>query len=256
MKITPFHMFLAFFALIPAIAGAETIYLKDGTSITGTIKSVGTETVVIETSVGEMSVESAKISKLDRTSKVAPGKTNGEWRIQQNNGLGFGLGIASMPGITLFYDHNLSATSQWHTQLDMNAMKHSSLFGGQTIDTRRNMLLTTYRYFFNDNSGFYVGAGGGYSSSEFEYNNSSYYATPYRYTSKASGVFLLGEIGWQGIQGYYFHVGLQPAAYISSSDNFDINNVPDVSNHRSVANDDHDAMKKLSQISLGFGWFF
>jgi hypothetical protein len=257
MKFIPSKLLLAFLVLIPLSAGAETVFLKDGTSISGKIKNVGTEAVVIETSIGEMTVESAKVLRLDRTTDAqpAPKKTYADWHTQQKNGLGFGLGVTSMPGIILFYDRNLSPTSQWHTQLDVNAMSRSTVLGDKIIKTQRNMVLTTYRHFFSENSGFYAGAGGGYADSKFEYNSSSFY-TPYQYSSKASGVFLLGEIGWQGIEGYYFHVGLQPAAYITSSDNFDINSIPNVSNHRSVANQEHDAQKQLSQVSVGFGWFF
>ncbi|MBU1424289.1 MAG: hypothetical protein KKH12_14915 [Gammaproteobacteria bacterium] len=260
MKFSPRHLLLAFLALIPFTAGAETIYLKDGTSITGKIKSVGTDAVVMDTAIGEMTIESANISKLDRTNKETikeevPIKTNADWRMQQKDGLGFGLGATLMPGIIFFYDRNLSTTSQWHTQLDLNAMSRTNVNGDEIIKTQRNMLLTTYRHFFDENSGFYIGAGGGYADSKFEYNNPSPYA-PYQYTSKASGVFLLGEIGWQGTKGYYFHVGLQPAAYISSTDDFDINNIPSVTNNRSSANKEHDALKQLSQISVGFGWFF
>jgi hypothetical protein len=257
MKLTPSNLLLAFALLLPIGAAAETIFLKDGTSITGKIKNVGPESVVIDTSIGEMTVESAKIERLDRTAgaETAPKMTNSDWRMQQQNGLGFGLGVTSMPGIVLFYDHNLSSTSQWHTQLDVHATSRSTMFGEEIIKAQRNMLLTTYRQFFSENSGFYFGAGGGYADSKFEYNSASYY-TPYQYSSKASGVFLLGEIGWQGNKGYYFHVGFQPAVYISSSDDFDINRVPNDSNHRAEANDVHDAQKQLSQISLGFGWFF
>jgi hypothetical protein len=207
-----------------------------------------------------MTVESAKVLRLDRTTDAqpAPKKTYADWHSQQKNGLGFGLGATSMPGIILFYDRNLSSTSQWHTQLDVNAMSRSTILGDQVIKTQRNMLLTTYRQFFSENSGFYVGAGGGYANSKFEYNGSTLYPsyTSYQYSSTAKGVFLLGEIGWQGIQGYYFHVGLQPAVYVASSDDFNINNVTDISNHRSVANQEHDAQKQLSQVSVGFGWFF
>lgn len=257
MKFIPFQLLLAFSVLIPLSAGAETVFLKDGTSISGKIKNVGTEAVVIETSIGEMTIESAKIERVDRTAgaETAPKKTNADWRMQQKNGLGFGLGVTSMPGTILFYDRNLSSTSQWHTQLDVNAMSRSTIFGDKIIKTQRNMLLTTYRQFFSEDSGFYFGAGGGYADSKFEYTSPSYY-TPFQYSSKASGVFLLGEIGWQGTKGYYFHVGLQPAAYISSSDDFNINSIPDVSNHRTEANKEHDAQKQLSQVSVGFGWFF
>jgi hypothetical protein len=257
MKSLTNNLLLALVVLIPISAGAETIYLKDGSTITGKIMNVGTDTVVINTSVGEMTVESAKILKLDQMTHVeaAPKKTYAEWHTQQKDGLGFGLGVTSMPGIILFYDRNLSGISQWHVQLDVNAMSRSNVFGDQIVKTQRSMLLTTYRHFFSEDSGFYVGAGGGFADSKFEYNSPSY-STPHQYTSKANGVFLLGEIGWQGKDGYYFHVGLQPAAYISSKDNFDINSIPNTYNHRSVARDEHDAQRQLSQISVGFGWFF
>ena len=265
MKSTPRYLFFAFFALIPIFAGAETIYLKDGTSISGKIKSVGTEAVVIDTSIGELSVESANISKLDRTiEKEVPKKTNADWRMQQKDGLGFGLGASFMPGITIFYDHNMSPTSQWHTQLNVNAMSRSvtrygyfTTYKETIVKTQRSMLLMTYRHFIHENLGFYIGAGGGYADSKFEYNSPSFSTSyPYQYTSKTSGVFLLGEIGWQGTEGSYFHVGLQPAAYITSNDDFNINNVPNESDYRSIANDEHDSLKKLGQISIGFGWFF
>ena len=255
MKLSPRYLLLALLAFTPFSVFAETIYLKDGTSITGKIRNVGTDAVVIETSIGEMTVESEKIARLDRTAVEAPAKTNADWRMQQKNGLGFGLGVTSMPGILVFYDRNLDPTSQWHTQIDVNAMSRSTILNEKIIKTQRTMILTTYRHFFSEDSGFYIGAGGGYADSQFEYNGSSLY-TPYQYTSKASGVFLLGEIGWQGTKGYYFHVGLQPAAYISSKDDFNIYNISDVSNHRAVANDEHAAQKQLSQVSVGFGWFF
>jgi hypothetical protein len=184
-----------------------------------------------------------------------PVKSNADWRMQQKNGLGFGLGISSMLGMMVFYDHNLTGQSQWHVQLDANASSRSTILGEQLLNTSRGMALTTYRYFPSVNSGFYLGAGGGYANSTLEYRSSSY-ATPYTYTSNLSGVFLLGEAGWQAKDGYYFHVGIQPAAYIFSSDDYDVNQIPNTSNHREVANEEHQNMVNLSQLSLGFGWFF
>ena len=69
-------------------------------------------------------------------------------------------------------------------------------------------------------------------------------------------MFALAEIGWQGTKGYYFHVGFQPGIYLSYDDNYDVNNVLNYSNHRQVANDEWDKSKRLSQLELGFGWFF
>ncbi|MBI5889230.1 MAG: hypothetical protein HZB47_00950 [Nitrosomonadales bacterium] len=238
--------------------------------MTGKIKNIGAEAVVIGTSIGDVTVESAKISRVDRETGVsspapgnavraedAPRKSYSDWHIQQKHGLGFGPGLGSMPGIILFYDHNLSGTSQLHTQLDVNAMTRVNVWDEKIIKTQRTMLLATYRHFFSEHAGFYIGAGGGLADSKFEYNGSSLSGSPnYRYSSTLSGTFLLAEAGWQGKEGYYFHVGLQPAAYVSSSDDYDVSKVPDVSNHRAVANEEHDNLKQLGQISLGFGWFF
>lgn len=160
-----------------------------------------------------------------------------------------------MVGVLVFYDRNLNSKSQLHVQLNGNARSHSTIFGDEILRSKRSMILTTYRYFPAENNGFYIGGGGGYAKSTLTYNSSSL-STPYEYTAKLSGVFLLGEIGWQGKDGYYFNVGFQPAAYISSNDNYDANNIPNTSNHRVVANEDHDDLKMLSQLSLGFGWFF
>lgn len=189
-----------------------------------------------------------------RAEDAAP-KTAPEWRMQEKNGLGFGLGLGSMPGILLFYDHNLSSYSQWHVQLDVNAESRETLLGEKLLTASRSMILTTYRYFPAINNGFYMGAGGGFAGSTLEYKSSSF-STPYTYTSKANGGFLLGEIGWQGHDGYYFHVGYEPAAYVFFSDSYDVNNIPNTSNHRSTANEEHDKLKSLSQLSIGFGWFF
>jgi len=258
MKFIAYPLLLAISVLIPVSAGAETIYLKDGSTITGKIKNVRPDEVVITTVIGEITIDSAKILSVDgitSTPEKAPIKSNAELRMQQKNGLGFGPSISSMLGIILFYDHNLSNNSQLHIQLNGNASSRYNYFYEPIIKTSRNMILTTYRYFPAENKGFYLGAGGGFVNSKLTYDNYSTSA-PYKYTSESNGVFVLGEVGWQGNDGYYFHVGLQPAAYLSSNDNYDVNNIPNISNHRVAANEEQANLKILSQLSIGFGWFF
>ena len=222
--------------------------------------NIGPEEVVISTIAGEITIDGTRILRVDgvaATPEVSPIKSYSALRMQQKNGLGFGPSISSMIGVTFFYDHNLSSQSQWHVQLTGSASSRSNLWGEEIIKTNRSMVLTTYRYFPAENKGFYMGAGGGFANSKLTYNSSVFSGpAPYEYTSKLNGVFVLGEVGWQGKDGYYFNVGLQPAAYISSSDNYDVNSIPNTSNHRSSANEEHDNLKTLSQLSIGFGWFF
>jgi|SRR3989339_2020349 len=272
MKTSAYQLIFAILVLIPLSSAAETIYLKDGSTITGKIKNIGADQVVITTVIGEVSIESTKILRVDgisnstqaaeqkdQTSRAAEPtvKSYPDSHMQQKNGLGFGPGIGSMLGINFFYDRNLSTQSQFHIQLNANAGSRSSYWWEQIIKTNRTMLFATYRYFPVESIGFYLGAGGGYADGKLEYNNSSWDgSTPYEYTSKLSGTFVMGEVGWQGKDGYYFNVGFQPAAFIASNDNFDVNSIPNTSNHRIIANEEHDNLKSLSQISVGFGWFF
>jgi len=177
--------------------------------------------------------------------------------MKEKEGLGFGVGFGALTGITLFYDHNLSEMTQLHTQLNANGTSRTNLLGEELLKTQQSMLLATYRYFPRENSGLYLGAGGGYANSTLTYNSSTLFGgTPYQYNSQLNGVFLMGEVGWQGNDGYYFHVGFEPAGYITSNDNFDNNNIPNTSNHRTIANQEHDNLKALGQLSIGFGWFF
>lgn len=254
MKITAIQVLLVFFFLFQSAAKAETIYLKDGSTVSGKIKVVGNKEVIINTVLGDMTIESEKILKLG---EEAPKKAYSEFRVQQNNGLGFGPAISTMLGFNLFYDHNFSSKSQMHIQLSENVSSMRTSLGIQVMSTERSMVLATYRYFFSENKGFYMGAGGGYAHSKLNYSFASTSgAAPTQYDSRLDGVFVLGELGWQGIEGYYFSVGLQPAVYVSSNDNFDINKIPNISNHQSAARTEHNNLSQLTQLSLGFGWFF
>lgn len=176
-------------------------------------------------------------------------KTYNEWRMAEKNGLGFGLGLGSMPGLILFYDRNLSEVSQLHIQLNSGLIEYNNLLGEKVIKVNRGMVLATYRYFPLDN-GFYIGGGGGVASSTLEYNSTT------TYSSKISGLFATGEVGWQGNDNYYFHIGYQPSIYLTSSDDFDVTKISNTSNHRSKANEGHDAAKQLGILAIGFGWFF
>ena len=254
----PNRLLFSILVLVPLYASAETVYLKDGSSITGQIKSVRPEEVIVDTVIGEIKIDSTKILKVEKdavTPEAAPVKSNSEMRLQQPNGFGFGPALSAMLGINLFYDHNLGRDSQLHVQVNGSASSRATIYGENVLKTSRSMILATYRYFPAENKGFYLGAGGGFAHSALTYTSPSS-STPYEYTSNLKGVFVLGEIGWQGIDGYYFNVGFQPAGYITSSDNYDVSKIPNTSNHQTAANEEHDNLKILSQISIGFGWFF
>lgn len=178
-------------------------------------------------------------------------------RLAQPDGLGFGLSIAELPGINFFYDHTLDLRSQFHVEIGSNLGRSENIFGTSSIEVTQVSALATYRRFFSPNRGFYYGAGLGIAKNELKYSDSGIFGDQSAsYNASGRGVFALAEIGWQGSQGYYFHVGLRPGAYLSYNDNYDVNNIPDTANHRHVANNDWDKSKAVSRLELGFGWFF
>jgi hypothetical protein len=188
-----------------------------------------------------------------------------EQRLAQPDGLGFGPSMAGLPGINFYYDHVFDVSSQLHLQLGYKVGHSQSLFSTSTVDVTQTTALVTYRRFFSPNKGFYYGGGLGVAQNDLKYSSdTSYYSySTYTYSydtvnykASGQGVFALAEIGWQGIQGYYFHVGFQPALYLSYNDDYDVSNVPDYANHRQAANDQWGNSKRLSQLEVGFGWFF
>jgi len=308
------------FVLFHSSANAETIYLKDGSSVIGTIKEITTHSVIIVTTQGEMSIEGEKILRLGEalpaktetelcnqqkeywgvgqafeainelfgaqkknsgctiqaniqvsgTQEISsvPTKTEAEFRLQEKDGLGIGIDFntnegacvvcGNLMGTSIFYDHNLSSQSQIHSQLKFN---QGRMFGtvlvNPVLESTREMVFATYRAFWSENRGYYWGVGGGYAASELTYDFPGISGgTPTHYKSQQDGIFAVAEVGWQGNNGYYFNIGIQPAAYISSSDNFDLNKIPDISNHKSAANTEHSNLKNLTELSIGFGWFF
>ena len=184
-----------------------------------------------------------------------------ELRLSQPDGLGFGLSIAGLFGMQIFYDHTFDVSSQLHAQISHKVGRTTSLFGTSSVDVSQLSALVTYRRFISPNLGFYYGGGMGFAQNELEYSDSSYtypdfiYQTT-NYKASGQGVFVLAEIGWQGDKGYYFHVGFQPGIFLSYDDDYDVSKVNNYSNHRQAANDGWNDSKRLSQLELGFGWFF
>ena len=208
-----------------------------------------------------------------------PEPTFYEMHVIEKNGWGFGAtrGAGELLNcLSLFYDLNYSESSQFHFQLDSNTREPKDYvtylnFGEAvgngtyiwtTINTTK--LLSTYRYFPYSNSGFYVGAGGGLLKSTFKlisistYNSvlQDYDTTKYSYNSQLTGVFVLGELGWQGKDGFFFHISFQPTVLLSFTDNYDVNNIPNATTYKNKINDIHDNQTLLHQIVFGIGWFF
>ena len=183
-----------------------------------------------------------------------------EQRLSQPNGLGFGLLIGELAGVQIFYDHTFDLRSQLHTQLGYKIVETGYLIYPYTssdvwVVVTQLSAVVTYRRFISPNLGFYYGGGLGIAQNELKYTDIS----AHRYTDyKASGrgMFALAEIGWQGIKSYYFHVGFQPGIYLSYDDDYDVSKVKNDPDHRQAANEKWNDSKQLSQLELGFGWFF
>ncbi|RLB26680.1 MAG: hypothetical protein DRG87_12650 [Deltaproteobacteria bacterium] len=175
------------------------------------------------------------------------------WRVKQPNGLGIGLSLSSTSGVILFYDRNLDEKSQLHLQTSIGRDEAENIFGWEIITLSRTLIFGTYRRFFSKDKGFYYGIGAGYGGSKLEYTPAT---SNHSYCAEGNGIFALGEIGWQGKEGFYFHIGFQPALYLTYSDDFDSSQIPTDYRHRTTANDMWEDSENIIQLSIGFGWFF
>lgn len=61
---------LVVFALIPLSAVAEVIYMNDGSTLKGAIKSIKNDEIVISTSFGDVTVSITKVSRIDYSNEI------------------------------------------------------------------------------------------------------------------------------------------------------------------------------------------
>ena len=192
------------------------------------------------------------------------------WRLEEPHGLGFGLtGI----GMGVYYDYNFSHDFQLNLFVSSSSQNSASLFGTNTFDTTSSIIGGKLRYFFSKNYGFFTGAGGGmhsisqktkqkiYCSSFTSWNPTECSGFEGSYIKKEtesnySGVALIGELGWQGYQGYYFTVSLVGGSSVKLSEEDNSHLVIDDSNHLETSVNQWKSAKSVSGGVIGFGWGF
>lgn len=180
-----------------------------------------------------------------------------EWRKKEPYGLGFCAPYYShLFGINGFFDYNISPIVQIHIQIGRDSYNASTVFYDIPIyNIERTMVNISYRRFISTKrgirGGFYYGFGGGLASTNLDYD-----FWDVKYSARGKGLFTSGEIGWQGIKGWFFYFGVQFAEYLRYSGNFDKDDVPDVANHQDIAADSWETALRLRHANIGMGWFF
>ena len=66
----------------------------------------------------------------------------------------------------------------------------------------------------------------------------------------------MGDLGWQGNEGYYFTVSLVGGSSVKSSEEDNTRNVIDDSNHLETAESQWKSAKGVSGQVIGVGWRF
>lgn len=177
-----------------------------------------------------------------------------------NHGLGLGIAVGSTSGIHAYYDLNLSQSSigmhQVHVSVFTGDSEATSILESSKVKLSETRAQVSYRYVLRQ--GFFLGAGVGVVSGALDYSYNDLFfgngniSREYSYTS---GI-VAADIGWQGKDGYYFTVNLQPAAMVGFSGDYEEADVPDVSNHRETASKFwKKAETQASSISVGFGYY-
>ena len=156
----------------------------------------------------------------------------GSWRDKESFGLGFGLeGI----GGGTFFDYAINSAFQIHLFWSLKNQSQKDLLAVSSRDLIRYHIETnTYisgfslRVFPYDSSGFFLGFGGGIIGINQKVDQSVYCFSSFfnilnpseclghegsnlnqQTISEGSGIVGIGELGWQGYEGYYFTFGLR-----------------------------------------------
>lgn len=232
-----YPIFIAVIGFSQNFATADTLELKDGTTITGEIITTGDKEIVIRTIVGELTLDRQNIAKVYDIDQASPASNTtaetlsihekeqfADTILEANiysifkkypEGVMVGPTLGRGAGLFASYDRTLSWKTQLHIQYDsMSTLRLDDV--ATSIDQNtfaytsfsNHKLFATCRYFPSTTSGFYLGGGSGISSSNFTLDriNSFDYTDPvkptsstynYAYHSNQHGAFIVGEFGFQ-----------------------------------------------------------
>jgi hypothetical protein len=207
LKSTTHTFIIAALILFVSLANADTLYLKNGTTISGKIKKVGKTDVVITSIIGELAVDSLSIARVEWQTSELPVSGNcknifqllwdtgenieskiensySKMHLQEQNG--FGLSFFKderISDVNLFYDRNLSTHEQIHLEYSFRTYEPNRVLpylgeeiGNNTYlssNTKTHKLLLTYRHFVFANRGFFIGFGAGLVHSNYSLNSIS-----------------------------------------------------------------------------------
>ena len=206
---------LFFSLLIPLPLIADTLFLKDGTTITGKIKNAGPSVIVIHTTIGDLTIARNTIIKmydlyrdpikidanneqLTRNERNALASSISEESVREfllKNPKVIGLGLVLGYGLGTYieYGYNFSLSSQLHLQYDSKSnyihldsdscsligeypnITNETIYACTSIFTEK--LLATYRFFPISSNGLYFGAGAGIANSTFLLTKISSYSS-------------------------------------------------------------------------------
>lgn len=183
-----------------------------------------------------------------------PERSISQNQTERRHGIGLGVSL-SFPflGTALFYDLGMKDNAIIQFQYNNDAVTTTSASGSVQFKHERRSLSGSYRTPFFQNSGFYYGVGGGIGQNSMQYQNSD---LGFDQTVQGGGVMLFAEIGWQTGDRFYFRLDGRMAGYLSYADDYETEQIPDVSNHRSIADEGWEASKNPSQFIAGLGFFF
>ena len=220
-------------------------------------ESITFESEKVTPSEIEKSEDTERIVELESRLQTIENKENpAYWREHQPYGLGAGFALGNGLGGWLYFDYNLDRQHQVHVQIDAITSTGFSL-SGSTIDVSQSVFSVLIRRSFSPEFGWYYGGGFGLVTTTLDYRYSDWLSgITYQYKAEANGSGILLDIGWQGYDGYYFSIALQPLSVLNSEDDFDVNQIPDVSNHRQYTQEQWDASQSGGRLLLGFGWYF
>lgn len=201
-----------------------------------------------------------------------------------------GIKPFKLPGLILFYDHPLTPQINLHFQIHHKKISATSE-GENILNIEHNAFATTVRHFFYQenvnlyDTGFtslftnifheiYFGIGLGVAKTYFHYDGRKFILKNtennlsggtllgvdiqkqrQEYSAIRNGHFLMGEVGRYD-RALPYHIALQGGLYLHYDDQFDKNQILDVTNHRDYAKREWDFSKNIGYFQIGLHYFF
>jgi hypothetical protein len=175
-------------------------------------------------------------------------------RPEQRQAVIFGYS-PSLPffGLSVAYDRRFDERSFLRFRFDQDAVRAASDTATVQYHYVRRFLGAAYLRPFTAESRFYYSLGGGLAQNFMQYRH-TILAKEVR--AQGNGIVMTASLGWRIGGRFFFQLDCQSASYLIYMDDYEEEDIPQITNHRFIAAKGWEASKNPNRILLHLGFRF